>query len=161
MGKRFNWGLFFGALQIQASICLSPRSQAASLVCAYLSSFWIFGPWPLSSLLSTDAGRQTWPSFPTWVINRAVHEVLVQNPDYRLWSLWNSLKESHCCWEGVSDPVDGRAGRVGLGRMTLHRSCNPALLNGSLHPLLCLHAISLKPLKEQYIKGILKKHYCF
>lgn len=98
-------GGFLDALQIQASICLSPRSQTASVVCAHLSSFRIFGPWSLSSLLSTDAGRQTWPSFWTWVMNRAVYEVLVQNPDYRLWSLWNSLKKGHCCWEGVSDPI--------------------------------------------------------
>lgn len=135
-------GCYIRAPQIQASVCLSPRSQAASLMCAYLFFFTTLGPWPLPSLFSTDANKQTCPvsqagswaeQFMTFLFRILIIDDDFCEPPWR-WAT-SAGKVSLLLWIG-------KAGGTGQDRASVHRSCNPGLLNGSLNPLLCLHTFT-------------------
>lgn len=103
--------------------------------------------------VSTDASRQTWPSFPISA-GKFLFRILVIDDDLRGPS-WRRATCAKKVWELL---WTGRAHGVGQGRAPLFRSRNPALLNGSLHPLLVLPAISLKLFKKQHVRGRLRNN---
>lgn len=151
----WEWDLgdYLGALQIQISVCLSPRCQAASR-CLHMCppseplTYGLYHHW-----VSTDASRQTWPSFPISA-GKFLFRILVIDDDLRGPS-WRRTTCAKKVWELL---WTGRAHGVGQGRAPLFRSRNPALLNGSLHPLLVLPAISLKLFKKQHVRGRLRNN---
>lgn len=89
---------------------------------------------------------------------KAVHEVLVLNPDYRWWSLWTSFKESHFCWEGVSAPVHWQSWWGGTGEGDPAQVMQPRTTEWVNEPIILPPYFSSKPVKEQHIKGRLLKN---